>query len=127
MIRTDLAAAFLAAAPAFAEAAGATAAPWAPLIGEWRTMDYASCGVDDVRAGRITSVGRTSFASGDLYCVIESGEAAGGVITFRADCDLGGGYMVTLDFRWRLVSANEAVLTRQGYDTRLVRCQKGLE
>ena len=110
-------------------AAAADSAAWTPLIGAWRTADYVSCGVDDVRAGRITSVGEKALLIGHIVCVIEQGvtSADGAVISIGAECDLGGGYMTRLDYEWRLQGPDEVLLEHLGYERRLVRCRKGVE
>lgn len=101
--------------------------PWAPLIGAWRTTDYDSCGVDDVRYGRITSIGKNSMLVGAVHCVIEDGAATDVGFTLSAECELGEGYYTRLAYDWRLTGPNEAVMTNEGYERRLVRCVGGVE
>lgn len=110
--------------PAFADA---ETPPWAPLIGAWRTTDFDSCGVDDVRYGRITSVGKSSMLVGMVHCVIEDGEATETGFTLTAECELGEGYYTRLTYDWRLTGPNKAVMTNEGYEKRLVRCVGGVE
>lgn len=100
---------------------------WAPLIGAWRTTDYESCGVDDVRYGRITSIGKTSMLVGAVHCVIEAGAATDKGYTLTAECELGEGYYTRLTYDWRLTTPNDAVMTNEGYEKRLVRCAGGVE
>lgn len=100
---------------------------WVPLIGAWRTTDYDSCGVDDVRYGRITSVGKSSMLVGAVHCVIETGETTETGFTLTAECELGEGYYTRLTYDWRLTSPNDAVMTNEGYEKRLVRCVGGVE
>lgn len=101
--------------------------PWAPLIGAWRTTDHDSCGVDDVRYGRITSIGESSLLVGAVHCVIEDGAATENGFTLSAECELGEGYYTRLTFDWRLTGQNAAVMTNEGYEKRLVRCVGGVE
>lgn len=108
-------------------AADAGAPPWAPLIGAWRTTDFDSCGVDDVRYGRITSIGKSSMLIGMIHCVIEDGAATDDGYTLTAECELGEGYYTRLTYDWRLTSPNDAVMTNEGYEKRLVRCVGGVE
>lgn len=105
----------------------AAAAPWDALKGNWRTTEIASCGIDDVRAGRILSMGENSIRYGHLLCIIEDGEEDGANITINAECDLGGGYETLLTYEWTLSSETEAIMHLNGYDTALVRCEKGIE
>ena len=107
--------------------AGDAPPPWAPLIGAWRTTDYESCGVDDVRYGRITSVGDSSMLVGAVHCVIEDGAATEYGFTLTAECELGEGYYTRLSYDWRLTGPNDAVMTNEGYEKRLVRCVGGVE
>lgn len=101
--------------------------PWAPLIGAWRTTDYDSCGVDDVRYGRITSIGKTSMLVGAVHCAIEGGAATETGFTLTGECELGEGYYTRLTYDWRLTGPNDAVMTNEGYEKRLVRCVGGVE
>ncbi len=101
--------------------------PWSPLIGAWRTTDYDSCGVDDVRYGRITSIGVNSMLVGAVHCVIEDGAATESGFTLMAECELGEGYYTRLTYDWRLDGPNDAVMTNEGYEKRLVRCVGGVE
>ncbi len=101
--------------------------PWAPLIGAWRTTDYESCGVDDVRYVRITSIGKSSMLVGAVHCVIEDGAETESGFTLTAECELGEGYYTRLRYDWRLTSPNDAVMTNEGYQKRLVRCEGGVE
>lgn len=101
--------------------------PWAPLIGAWRTTDYKSCGVDDVRYGRITSIGKSSMLVGAVHCVIEDGATTDDGFTLTAECELGEGYYTRLTYDWRLTTPNDAVMTNEGYEKRLVRCVGGVE
>ncbi len=104
-----------------------TPPPWAPLIGAWRTTDFDSCGVDDVRYGRITSIGKTSMLVGAVHCAIEGGAATETGFTLTGECELGEGYYTRLTYDWRLLGANDAVMTNEGYEKRLVRCVGGVE
>lgn len=109
-------------------AAPASAEPvWSDLIGTWRPADYASCGIDDVRYGRIVSVGRASLLLGQVSCVIRDGAKTEAGFALDGDCDLGGGYRARLAYDWRMVGPDEAVLTHEGFETRLLRCGEGVE
>ena len=105
----------------------AHAAPWDAIKGNWRTTDIASCGIDDVRAGRILSMGENSIRYGFLLCVIRDGAGDGEAVTVNADCDLGGGYETPLTYEWTLTGPNAATMRVNGYDTQLIRCEKGIE
>ncbi|RMF04479.1 MAG: hypothetical protein D6773_06380 [Alphaproteobacteria bacterium] len=119
-----LALAALALAPAFA---AAEEDAWQPLKGNWRTTEIASCGIDDVRAGRILSVGENSIRHGFILCVIREGAREGDAIRLVAQCDLGGGYETPLEYEFRLTGPHEATLSLYGQEKRLVRCVKGIE
>ena len=99
----------------------AAAAPWDAMIGNWRTTEIASCGIDDVRVGRILSISETTIRHGFVLCVIENGEVDGDRIEVDAQCDLGGGYETPLSYAWT-IAGDEAVMRLNGYDTSLVRC-----
>ena len=105
----------------------AHASPWDAIQGNWRTTEIASCGMDDVRAGRILSMGENSIRYGFLLCVIRDGAGDGEAVTVNADCDLGGGYETPLTYEWTLTGPNAATMHVNGYDTQLIRCEKGIE
>ncbi|MEO1613568.1 MAG: hypothetical protein AAFU55_14620 [Pseudomonadota bacterium] len=105
----------------------AAAAPWDAVIGAWRTPEIDSCGVDDARIGRLTSVSETAMMIGHVICTIKDGAETGETVRITGACDLGGGYMVDLDYEWRLTSETEAVMSNEGYETALVRCERGVE
>ena len=99
-----------------------SAAPWDAVIGNWRTTEINSCGIDDVRVGRILSVSETTIWHGFVICVISEGAAEGDAVTIEAQCDLGGGYETPLTYQWRLGDRDQAVLRLNDYDTDIVRC-----
>ena len=105
----------------------AAAAPWDAVIGAWRTPEIDSCGVDDARIGRLTSVSETGMMIGHVICTIKDGAKTGETVRITGACDLGGGYMVDLDYEWRLTSETEAIMSNEGYETALVRCERGVE
>lgn len=105
----------------------AQAAPWHAIKGNWRTTEIASCGIDDVRAGRILSMGENSIRYGFLLCIIRDGTEGDQTITVNANCDLGGGYETPLTYEWTLTGPNAATMRVNGYDTPLMRCEKGIE
>ncbi|MEM7544524.1 MAG: hypothetical protein AAF367_03225 [Pseudomonadota bacterium] len=108
-------------------AAPASASPWEPVKGNWRTTEIASCGIDDVRAGRILSMGDRAIRYGFLLCVIQDGTSANQTISVTAQCDLGGGYETPMTYEWILTGPHTALMRLNGYDTALVRCEKGIE
>lgn len=103
----------------------ADAPPWAPLIGKWRAADYGSCGIDDTRFGRITSVTEDALLTDKIFCSIESGAVTEARYTIEAICEVGANYYAVLTYDWRLTSDTEAVLTQDGYERRLLRCEEG--
>lgn len=105
----------------------ANASPWDPIKGNWRTTGIASCGIDDVRAGRIMSIGNRSLRYGYVHCVIETGATDGNHINIEARCDLGGGYEASLTYAWVLAGNDIATLSHEGTEVQLVRCGEGIE
>ena len=106
-----------------APATALAAPPWAPIIGKWRAADYESCGIDDTRFGRITSVTEDAMLTDKIHCSIESGAATDAGFAMEAICEVGADYYLVLNYDWRLVSDTEAVLTQDGYQRRLIRCE----
>ena len=106
-----------------APAAQADAPPWAPLIGKWRAADYGSCGIDDTRLGRVTSVTKDALLTDKIFSTIEGGAATETGFSMEAICEVGANYYAVLTYDWRLTSETEAVLTQDGYERRLIRCE----
>ena len=107
--------------------ASADAPPWAPVIGKWRAADYGSCGVDDTRFGRITSVSDDAMLTDKIHCSIEGGAATAHGLVMEAICEVGANYYAVLTFDWTLTSDTEAVMTQDGYEKRLIRCKGEVE
>lgn len=110
-----------------AASANAKAPSWAPLIGTWRAADFGSCGIDDVRHGRITAVSKDALLTDKIHCSIESGARTARGYSMKAICEVGANYYAALSYEWRLTSPTEAVLTQDGYEKRLIRCEGGVE
>ena len=106
-----------------AGSSAADAPPWAPIIGKWRAADYGSCGIDDTRFGRITSVTAEALLTDKIFCAIQNGATSETGYTMEAICEVGMNYYAVLTYDWRLISDTEAALTQDGYERRLIRCE----